>query len=545
MVDKNKPDTNRLVENMQVRRLVRTQYFDAKPQDVQKAVQQLMQGVYRWFSDLCDVAGRDPVVRRAYATRRNAISSRRVEVEASTQDEKARADVAAQAVREMLDNIDQLETLTGQMLDGLGKGIAVSEINWVYKRGYWMPEFSPVRTRDIEWDIDGGVGIRPLNGDYIRVADYPGKFWCFIPQTQTGLPTDQGDFISVLYWWLFKRWGYKFWLQGAERFGNPFVFARLPGVADVSVRNAMLQNLQDLTADSVGVFDGEATIDVIDAKMTGNANVWSEMVREFDRQIQIALVGSPDLFDAGQNGSYSAVATRNAIRLESSETEAKQLWASFQRDVVIPFLDYNSEALGGRLAAPTVKTVFESAIDVANALAGVDRGLELTKNEMRSMVGFGPMTTDDGDEYVARAVSVPEAAQGVEKPAAVVEGVPVENVQQTAFNGAQVASMLEIVRDVSAGAIERETAVEMLIAAFPIDRATAERIVGSGRVAQPVAEVDAPLPLARGTTAVSTARRSGSRTTSDFLKMLSKELDSPSATRTNSQRNRPSKGRKS
>lgn len=412
-----KPEVDKLIHPMQVRRLVRVQYFDTKPEDVNSAIRNLMIGVYRWFSDLCDVAGRDPVVRRAYATRRNAISSRRVDVKPSTRDEEARATFIADTVRRMVEGIDSFEQLSNQMLDALGKGIAVAEINWVFRGGLWQPAFSMVRTRDLEWDVDGGVGIRPLNGPYVRVADHPGKFWVFIPSTQTGLPTDQGDFIAVLYFWLFKRWGYKFWLQGGERFGNPFVFARLPGVADVSVRQGMLQNLQELTADSVGVFDGEASIEVIDAKMPGSASVWSEMVAQFDRQIQIALVGSPDLFDAGKNGSLSAVETRNAVRLESSESEARQLWASFTRDVVDRFLEYNSDALGGWAHAPTVETVFESPSETANIIAALPQGLKITHNELRSAVGLAPMP-EGGDEYVTITPAAPPALFSAQEEAA-------------------------------------------------------------------------------------------------------------------------------
>lgn len=548
-----KPDSKQLVEMMPVRRFVRMQYFDTKPQDVNRAVSQLMIGVYRYFSDLCDVACRDPVVRRAYAARRNAVASRPVEVAAGEREDKAVSDVTVEATRYLLDSFDDFESVKLRMLDGLGKGVAVAELDWRYKDGWWIPNPSLVLTRDLEWDVEGGIGIRPLNGPYIRVADHPNKFWSFIPSTQTGLVTDQGDFISVLYWWLFKKWGYKFWLQGAERFGNPFVFARLPGVADISVRKAMLQNLQDLTSDSVGVFDGEAMVDVIDAKMTGNANVWSEMVREFDRQIQIALVGSPDIFDAGENGSRSAVETRNDVRLESSEADAKQFWESFRRDVVRPFLMFNADKLGGEFAPPVIKTVFETHRDVQGMLAAISLGMPVTKNELRSAVGMGVVATDDGDEAIApqRSEFVPQETPGVPKgsvgapPAADV--APGADVQQSAFNGAQVASMLEIVKGVGAGEIERSTAVEMLIAAFPIDRPTAERIVGSGEVRAP--EVAAPLPLSRRAhmlaAEAASVRQSALRTISASQTRAKQEPTSSSETPTKSPSKRRSKRRES
>jgi phage-related protein (TIGR01555 family) len=49
----------------------------------------------------------------------------------------------------------------------------------------------------------------------------------------------------------------------------------------------------------------------------------------------------------------------------------------------------------------------------------------------------------------------------------------------TALNGAQVASMLEIVNSVATKALPRETAVEMLTAAFPISAEEADKILGA------------------------------------------------------------------
>lgn len=52
------------------------------------------------------------------------------------------------------------------------------------------------------------------------------------------------------------------------------------------------------------------------------------------------------------------------------------------------------------------------------------------------------------------------------------------NVQATAFNGAQVASMLEVVRAATAGELSRESAAAILAIAFPVTPAQAQTILG-------------------------------------------------------------------
>jgi SPP1 gp7 family putative phage head morphogenesis protein len=55
----------------------------------------------------------------------------------------------------------------------------------------------------------------------------------------------------------------------------------------------------------------------------------------------------------------------------------------------------------------------------------------------------------------------------------------VENVQQSVLNGAQVASMVQIVQSVASGFLPRESGVEIIKTAFNLDTINAERLLGS------------------------------------------------------------------
>lgn len=77
----------------------------------------------------------------------------------------------------------------------------------------------------------------------------------------------------------------------------------------------------------------------------------------------------------------------------------------------------------------------------------------------------------------------PDGTAAPAEPVKTEAGLPVptgDDVQKTALNGAQVSSLVEIVTGVALGQIPRESAVEMIQAAFPfIDAAWANRIIGS------------------------------------------------------------------
>lgn len=68
-------------------------------------------------------------------------------------------------------------------------------------------------------------------------------------------------------------------------------------------------------------------------------------------------------------------------------------------------------------------------------------------------------------------------------------------LQEVSLNGAQVASMVDIVTQVATGAIPRESGIAMLLAAFPIDADAAERIMGTvGKGFVPAEPVKAEAP---------------------------------------------------
>lgn len=93
------------------------------------------------------------------------------------------------------------------------------------------------------------------------------------------------------------------------------------------------------------------------------------------------------------------------------------------------------------------------------------------------------------------------AAPVAAEPAAADPADP--KVQDTALNGAQVTSMLEIVTAVASGQIPRSTGVQMLMLAFQMSAAEAEKLMGeTGAGFTPAAKSALPPPTSFAPTAV-------------------------------------------
>jgi len=81
------------------------------------------------------------------------------------------------------------------------------------------------------------------------------------------------------------------------------------------------------------------------------------------------------------------------------------------------------------------------------------------------------------DEPVA--VEAVEATDGDAEPEPVKQDDPEAVDPQTALNGAQVTALLEVVQSVVEGQLPRESAIAIIVAAFPVDQATADAMLGT------------------------------------------------------------------
>lgn len=374
-------------------------------------------GRFEMIADLIAQMHTDPVVKRAYEIRRGAVAGRKFTVSAPEEVRPGLEDEAkrlADITRKWLTNMDNLESFLMRVLDAIGPGISVHELIWNLEDGYWLPTPAAVMTREIMYERDWTVAVRNNEYLWVNCADHPGKFIIHNPYTVPTRPIDQGAFLSTVWYWLFKRGGMSFWMNGAERFGNPLVLARMATASDLNQRTQMLNELQQLTSDSVGVLTGASSVEVIDAKASGSTTVWSELLKKLDEQIFLSIGVSPDLLLTGPNGSRSSTETRDGVRLENSKMDARLMWATIIDQCVRYIAHYNR--FDPEVPMPIIGSVFDDTVPIPDSL--IKAGCA-TVNEVRSGMGLPLWTKEQGGDMVASFDGLPVTIES-----RVVEPVP-------------------------------------------------------------------------------------------------------------------------
>ena len=477
------PEMGRIVRPQSLSAISGRALQPVSPGRISTALRELDFGNYEYWADMATQMRRDPVVRRAYATRRSSVAGRGYAVKMAPDvapEMRGAAEELVQLTKEWLNSVEARETFLMRVLDGIGMGISVHELVWSRVNGAWMPQPVPVQTRNLRYAEDWTLEVRDYDYNWYNTVNFPAKFLVHVPWTDPGRPMDQGDFLACVFYWMFKRNVWTFWLIGAERFGNPLVLAQMAASSDTAQRQRILDDLQQLTADSVGVTSGTSNIEVISPAASGSTAVWKELRESLNQEIFLSLGVSPDLYLSGANGSRSSTETRDGVRLEGSKLDATLMWGSITRDVVRWLAYYNLRRAD--IPLPIIETLFDDTLPITPDAINVGA---VRINEVRASLGLPAWSVEDGGENIAE----PAAAA-----APMLPGLPVAapafnpetdlvaepaRASDTALNGAQVEALMGIVAQVATGQLPRASGVEIMVAAFPISRDDAERIMGA------------------------------------------------------------------
>ncbi len=468
----------------------------------------------------------DDHVLSTYRTYVAAISGGRRSVTARAMEPSMRAiaESQAEACAAMLDALPNIERSIAELIDGDFTGWASQEIMWE-PRGDWLwPHelvwLHPARFRFSQtftpylWDKGMAaakareLGYEAQEIDGLGIPLPPNKYIMHTPRIIPDYPQASGIFLAIMRPWWIKNWCMKFMLSGAEVAGNPRMLGHVEQAAPDSVKRELYQALTQLAADSVGVLSGESSIEILDAKMAGNGGtIWESAIKRCDAAISKAILGSTLNVEVGDTGGNRSLGESQADMTIAPRWSASALLAcnTLEAQLFRPFLELNRHLWGGHVFVPQLTIAIVEDEPSVDQLA-VDSGF-VTVDQLLMSRKLPPLGKErGGDRFVKSSTAMAPAPIGAPIAAPVADAPPgldaadTEKAADTALNGAQVSSLLDIVTQAASGLIPRATAIEIITSAFPIDRAKAEAIlgpVGTSRFA-PAAALAAAFPTLPG-----------------------------------------------
>ena len=295
--------------------------------------------------------------RSVLSTRKLQVAGLPIQVEASS--DSAEDVKAADLVRDVISS-GVIASAMQDILDAVGKGYSVCEIMWNTEGRNWYP--FALEWRDPRWfvfDRLDGTTLRLKGENGLPEPLAPAKFVTHIHKSKSGLPIRGGLARPVAWYYLFKNFDIKSWVQFAQVFGFPLRLGRYGADATKEQREVLLRAVRSIAQDAAAIIPDTMQVEFQATNANGNAQLFKTLAEYFDRQVSKVVLGQTGTTDTGQH-----VGTANAhekVREDIEASDAMQLSATLTRDLARPLVDLN---LGPRKRYPVIRVAREEEEDV-------------------------------------------------------------------------------------------------------------------------------------------------------------------------------------
>ena len=329
--------------------------------------------------------------------------------------------------------------IINQILDATLFGYQALEVMWASENGLLLP--SEVVGKPQEWfvfDEDNRLMLRTKenrNGDLVPEK----KFLLATQQADYMNPYGRADLAMCFWAATFKKGGFKFWLEFAEKYGSPWLVGKYPRNANAHEIDELLDSMEKMLGTAAAAIPDDSSIGMLESgSKGGSSQVFDDFLRYCKSEIAIALLGQNQTTEAEANRA-SATAGLEVTR-DIRDDDASMVEGVFNQLLAwICELNFNVDML------PTFELYEQESIDKLQAerdglLAGL--GVQFTEQYIMRTYGF-----EEGDIVV----SAPEK-RAVKNTADFAEAIPktiVETIgEQLEVEGEPfVEEWLQIIQD--------------------------------------------------------------------------------------------------
>lgn len=248
----------------------------------------------------------------------------------------------ADFVENRIKAIPRLREVMLDILDSIGKGISISEIEWEVDRSgsFVIAKIEWVHPKKLFWDYE-------TDEMKIRTQEYPSgislpenKFVVHRYKAKSGHPSRAGIIRVVAWMYLFKNYDVKDWVAFCEVFGMPLRLGKYNAAASKEDKEALAEAIINLGTDAAGIIPDTAAIEFIESNKTTSAEIYEKLARYCDEQTSKAIVGQTLTADSG-GGSYAQGKVHADVRHDLTVADAQSLAETINECIVRPLVMYN------------------------------------------------------------------------------------------------------------------------------------------------------------------------------------------------------------
>ena len=248
----------------------------------------------------------------------------------------------AEFVEKQLRGIENLDDIFIDMLDAIGKGVSIMEIEWGVDRNgsNVIEDIKYVHPKKLVWDYQTDE-MKVCTREYPSGISLPeNKFVVHKYKAKSGHASRAGILRVVSWMYLFKNYDIKDWVSFCEVFGMPLRLGKYNASASDDDKKALMEAIYSLGTDAAGIVPDTTLIEFIESQKTTSVEIYEKLARYCDEQISKAVLGQTLSSDSG-GGSYAQGKVHNDVRHDLTAADAKALAVTIRRDIIRPLVEYN------------------------------------------------------------------------------------------------------------------------------------------------------------------------------------------------------------
>ena len=233
------------------------------------------------------------------------------------------------------------------------------------------------------------------------------------PHLKSGIPIRGGLARLAAIPFMVKSYTITDWTAFAEVFGMPLRLGRYGEQASEDDIHKLIMAVANLGTDAAAVIPDSMRIEFIEAgNRQGGADLFERLAEYLDKQVSKAVLGQTMTTDDGSSQSQAKV--HDEVRGDILRSDARQLEATLNRDLVRPFIDLNH---GPQESYPQLLLPVNEPEDIkvlSEALKNlVPLGLKVEASVIRDKLGLPD--PEDGAELLGPADPLAALLQGANR----------------------------------------------------------------------------------------------------------------------------------
>lgn len=291
-------------------------------------------------------------------TRKNAVTGLNYEIIAYSDEDYDKE--IAEFVEKELEDIEKFEDVLFDLLDAIGKGIAVSEIYWKVEDGKTsIEDIRSIPQKKFFWDYEDKFKVMTEeHPSGIELEE--NKFIIHRYKAKSGHPSRAGILRVVAWMYLFKNYDIKDWISFCEVFGMPIRLGKYNASSSDDDKAALMRALISIGTDAAGIVPEGTEITFIESNKGTSINLYESLARFCDEQVSKAVLGQTLTSDSG-GGSYAQSKTHNEVRHDLTVADCKSLASTIKSYLIKPLVLFN---FGTDTRIPTILFDCEGSEDL-------------------------------------------------------------------------------------------------------------------------------------------------------------------------------------